>query len=255
MIRRCRRTGLAVLAALASVACTSATSDGSTSGTSRSILVFAASSLSESFSEIERDFEAANPGVDVEVNLGGSSRLREQILAGAPADVFISASEPVMAQLREAGEVENVAPIVATNTLQLAVPVGNPAAVDGLADLADDDLLVGVCAMGVPCGDLARELLAGADVEASIDTNEPDVRSLVTKLEAGELDAGLVYASDVASSNGALETVSIASSVATRYPIAVLAGSSNPDDARRFVDFVTSPAGQAILDGFGFGAP
>jgi molybdate transport system substrate-binding protein len=95
------------------------------------------------------------------------------------------------------------APVVfATNALTIAVPRDNPAGVDEIADLADASLLVGSCAVGVPCGDLGAEVFALAGVEPSIDTYEPDVRSLLTKIADGELDAGLVYTTDLTARAG-----------------------------------------------------
>ncbi len=230
---------------------TGSTDGGAVEGT---VVVFAAASLTDAFAEVESAFEAGHPGVDVVLNLAGSSALRVQILEGAPADVFASANETNMAQVVEAGQVDGAAKVFASNLLQIAVPAGNPAGVTGIDDLANPDLFIGVCTEGVPCGDLAREVLANAGVEASIDTNEPDVRALVTKIEAAELDAGIVYVTDVASSSGRVEGIAIADdvNVVATYPIAQLARSSNPTGAAAFVEFVLSEAGQAILRLFGF---
>ena len=142
------------------------------------VRVFAAASLTEAFGELAGAYEETNPSVTVELNVAGSSALREQILEGAPADVFASADEANMAELVEAGEVVGVPQTFATNRMAIGVPPGNPGAVGGLADLADDELLVGLCAQGVPCGDLARSVLGTAGVEASVDTNEPNVGAL-----------------------------------------------------------------------------
>ncbi|MFN3217849.1 MAG: molybdate ABC transporter substrate-binding protein [Acidimicrobiales bacterium] len=228
--------------------------DGEIGGT---VLVFAAASLTDAFDDIETAFEAEYPGVDVQLNLAGSSSLREQILEGAPADVFASANQSNMDQLIEAGEVGGDAPVFAANLLQIAVPAGNPAGVTGLEDFAREELLIGLCAEGVPCGDFAREALANAAVEASIDTNEPDVRALLTKIGADELDAGIVYVTDVTAADDLVEGVDIAEdvNVVAGYPIAPLDGAPNPDAAAAFVDFVLSEEGQAILVSYGFAAP
>lgn len=228
--------------------------DGEIGGT---VLVFAAASLTDAFADIETAFESEYPGVDVQLNLAGSSSLREQILEGAPADVFASANQSNMDQLIEAGEVDGDAPVFAANLLQIAVPAGNPAGVAGLEDFAREELLIGLCAEGVPCGDFAREALANAAVEASIDTNEPDVRALLTKIGADELDAGIVYVTDVTAADDLVEGVDIAEdvNVVASYPIAPLDGAPNPDAAAAFVDFVLSEEGQAILVSYGFAAP
>ncbi len=218
------------------------------------LLVSAAASLTDAFADVESAFEIANPGVDVLLNHGASSALREQILEGAPADVFASANTSNMNRLVEAGEVVGVAKIFSRNRLQIAVPAGNPGNVVGLQDFADEDLLIGLCAEGAPCGDFGRQALHNAGLTPSIDTDEPDVRALLTKLEAGELDAGIVYVTDVLSTAGAVEGIDIPDdfNVIAEYPIASLAEAPNPEAAAAFVDFVLGAEGQAILAGYGF---
>ena len=221
------------------------------------LLVSAAASLTDAFAEVEAVFEEENPDVDVVLNLGSSSALREQILEGAPADVFASANTSNMDQVAEAGELSGDAEIFATNSLQIAVPTGNPAEVTGLEDFAREELLIGLCAEDVPCGDFGRQALENAGVIPSIDTNEPDVRALLTKIEAGELDAGITYVTDVLSASGTVEGVDIPAevNVVAEYPIATLAGAPNPDAAAAWVEFVLSEEGQAILTGYGFTSP
>lgn len=220
------------------------------------ILVSAAASLTEAFGEMETEFEAANPGVDVVLNLGSSSSLREQIIEGAPADVFASANTSNMDQVVEAGEAEG-GEIFVSNLLQIAVPAGNPAGIVGLEDFANEDLLIGLCAEDVPCGDFGRQALENAGVTPAIDTNEPDVRALLTKVEAGELDAGITYVTDVLSTDGAVEGVDIPDefNVVAEYPIAALSNAPNPDAASAFVEYVLSDEGQAILASYGFLSP
>jgi molybdate transport system substrate-binding protein len=221
------------------------------------VVVSAAASLTAAFTEIEAAFESANPGVDVTLNLAGSSTLREQILEGAPADVFASANISNMDQVQTAGEVAGESEVFAKNLLQIAVPSGNPASVTGLEDFARPELLIGLCAEEVPCGDFARDSLAKAGVTPVIDTNEPDVRALLNKVEAGELDAGITYVTDVASTEGAVDGVDIpvSQNVIAEYPIAVLAHAPNPDAATAFVAFVLSDEGQTILTEYGFASP
>lgn len=220
------------------------------------LLVSSAASLTDAFAEVETAFEAANPNVDVILNLGGSSSLREQILGGAPADVFASANTTNMDQVVDGGEADGPE-IFVRNLLQIAVPAGNPAGISGLEDFANDALLIGLCAQDVPCGDFARTVLENAGVTAAIDTNEPDVRALLTKIELGELDAGITYVTDVASTGGAVEGVDIPDdvNVTAEYPIAALANAPNPDSAAAFVAFVLSDEGQAILNSYGFSSP
>lgn len=217
------------------------------------VLVSAAASLTDAFAEVEAAFEAANPEVDVVLNLGSSPSLREQILEGAPADVFASANTSNMDQVVEAAEAVDPE-IFVLNLLQIAVPAGNPAGITGLEDFANEDLLIGLCAKEVPCGSFGRQALEKAGVTPAIDTNEPDVRALLTKVEAGELDAGIVYLTDVLSTDGAVEGVEIPEefNVVAEYPIAALVNAPNPDTAAEFVEFVLSEEGQAILVSYGF---
>ncbi len=191
------------------------------------------------------------------LNLGSSSTLREQILEGAPADVFASANTSNVDQVVEAGENADDPEIFVTNSLQIAVPEGNPGGVTGLADFANEDLVIGLCAEEVPCGEFGREALANAGVTPSIDTDEPDVRALLTKVEAGEVDAGIVYVTDVMSTEGAVEGIDIPEedNVVAEYPIVALNGAPNPDGAAAFVEFVLSDEGQSILADFGFITP
>jgi molybdate transport system substrate-binding protein len=221
------------------------------------LTVFAAASLTDAFEELTTAFEAAHPGVEAQLNLAASSSLREQILAGAPADVFASASTSDMDQLAEAGAVSGEASLFTRNRITIAVPAGNPASVTGLEDFADPALLIGLCAEEVPCGRYGRQALEAAGVTPSLDSNEPDVRALLTKLEAGELDAGIVYVTDVAAAGGAVEAIPIpdAYAVEATYPIAVLAAAPNLGAAEEFVAFVLSAQGQEVLARFGFLAP
>jgi molybdate transport system substrate-binding protein len=221
------------------------------------LLVSAAASLTDAFAEMESAFEDANPDLDIVLNLGSSSALREQILEGAPADVFASANTSNMGQVAEAGEISGEAEIFVTNSLQIAVPTGNPAEVTGLEDFAREELLIGLCAEDVPCGDFGRQALAKAGVIPSVDTNEPDVRALLTKIGAGELDAGITYVTDVLSASGSVEGLDIPAevNVVAEYPIATLAGAPNPDAAAAWVEFVLSEEGQTILTSYGFTSP
>ena len=220
------------------------------------ITVFAAASLTDAFEEVGTAFEDSNPGVTVEFNFAASSALREQILAGAPADVFASANTSNMDQVVEGGAATDPESFV-ENQLQIAVPSGNPAGITGLTDFANSDLLLGLCAEEVPCGQFGREARTNAGVTPAIDTNEPDVRSVLTKVEAGELDAGIVYITDVLSAGDAVDRIDIPAeeNVIATYPIAALSDSGNAEAADAFVAFVLSDEGQAILGNYGFGAP
>jgi molybdate transport system substrate-binding protein len=223
---------------------------------SSEIVVFAAASLTDAFEEVADAFEDANPGTSVELNFAASSALREQIIEGAPADVFASANGSNMDAVVEAGEADG-SEVFVQNQLEIAVPAGNEAGVSGLDDFARDELFVGLCAEEVPCGEFGREALANAGVEPSIDTDEPDVRALLAKVESGDLDAGLVYRTDVLAAGDAVEGIEIPEddNVVAAYPIAVLGRSEVPDVAVAFVAFVLSAEGQAILASYGFDGP
>jgi molybdate transport system substrate-binding protein len=220
------------------------------------VTVFAAASLTDAFTEVGTAFESANPDVAVEFNFGASSALREQILAGAPADVFASANTSNMDQVVDAGAVSDPQDFV-TNQLEIAVPAGNESGVTGLDDFANPDLLIGLCAEEAPCGEFGREVLANAAVTPSVDTMEPDVRSLLTKVEAGDLDAGIVYVTDVIAAGDFVDGIDIPAddNVVATYPIAALTDAANPDVADAFVEFVRSHEGQDLLQSYGFGAP
>jgi molybdate transport system substrate-binding protein len=224
---------------------------------SGNITVYAAASLTEAFGEAADQFEEAHPGVRVELNLAASSALREQILAGAPADVFASANTSNMDQVVAADAVEGEPEIFARNELEIVVPAGNEPGVEGLEDFADADLLIGLCAEEVPCGQFGRQALANAGVTPSIDTNEADVRALLTKVQSGDLDAGLVYKTDVLAGGDEVEGVVVPDelNVVADYPIAPLSASASPDVAAAFVAFILSADGQDILASFGFESP
>lgn len=221
------------------------------------LVVSAAASLTDAFRAVEAAFEVSRLDVDVVLNLAGSSTLRVQILEGAPVDVYASADSANMARVVAADLTAGEPVVFARNRLRIVVPADNPGAVTDLADLAREELLVGLCAEEVPCGAHARRALRRADVEPAVDTWEPDVRALLTKVAEGELDAGIVYATDVASAGGAVEGLELPAGarVVARYPIAVLRDAPRPEAARAFVAFVLSAEGRSILRDHGFEVP
>lgn len=216
------------------------------------VVVSAASSLQAAFEEISFAFEHAHPDVGVVLNFGSSARLRTQILEGAPVDVYAAADSANMERVAAAGFVAVGPAVFARNRMTLGVPVGNPAGVRGVADLARDDLLVGLCAAAVPCGTLADRVLAAAGVQAAVDTREPDARALVTKIDAGELDVGLVYATDI---SGGVEGVAVDSDVAADYPVAVISSGEHRTTAESFVEFLLSAEARSVLVAHGFSVP
>lgn len=249
----------ALLAGCAGTGAPAASSDApspSASSLTGTLTISAAASLKKAFDELSVRFEAENPGVEVRpIAYDGSSTLATQIIEGAPVDVFASADEKNMQKVVDAALAASPS-LFATNTLTLVVPTGNPGGVTGLADLSKPDVDVVLCAAEVPCGAASTTLLANAGVEVSARSYEQNVTAVLTKVAAGEADAGLVYVTD-AKTSGDVETIATAGAdeVVNRYPIAALTGSSNPDAAAAFVRFVLSDAGRSVLDGLGFGTP
>lgn len=220
------------------------------------LTVAAAASLQGAFDEIARRFEADNPGIAVSpIIYDGSSTLATQIVEGAPVDVFASANDATMARVADAGLAVAPEPF-ASNTLVLVVPAGNPGGVTGLSDLASPDLAVVLCASEVPCGAASEALLRNAGVTVTPASFEQNVTAVVTKVAAGEADAGVVYATDAAG-RGDVDAIvpSGAGAVVNRYWIAPLADAGAPDAATAFVAYVRGPAGQRILATAGFGSP
>jgi molybdate transport system substrate-binding protein len=220
------------------------------------ITVFAAASLTESFTQLGKEFEAAHPGVKVRFNFGGSSSLAQQINQGAPADVFASASPTNMKQVSDTGSAAGQPVTFARNRLEIAVPKGNPAGVTGLADFGKAERKIALCAEQVPCGAAAIKVLQAAGVTPMPDTLEQDVKAALTKVRLGEVDAALVYRTDVRSAGDAVQGIEFAEAdkAINDYPIAVLAHAPNPAGAQAFVDFVRSDRGRAVLTSVGFGA-
>lgn len=221
------------------------------------IVVFAASSLTEGFTEIGAAFKVDNPDASVTFNFAGSGDLVTQIGQGAPADIFASADDSNMTKLTDAGESAGEPVSIAKNTMEIIVEKGNPKAVTGVADLAKSDLIVVLCADTVPCGKSAAAVLKNAGVTAAPKSLEDKVKGVVTKVTAGEADAGIVYVSDVKAAGDAAEGVEIPVdiNVINNYPMVVTKEATNTAGAQAFIDFVGSDAGQAILAKFGFLAP
>jgi molybdate transport system substrate-binding protein len=232
----------------------------------RTLIVFAAASLTGAFQEIGKDFEAANPGVMVSFNFAGSQILRTQLEQGASADIIASADHKNMDLLVADNLVaSNMFQDFVTNKLIVILPPGNPVDFRVLADLARPNLKLVLADSSVPAGNYARQLLStmsmdpfyGADfstrVLANVVSNETDVKQVVTKVELGEADAGIVYVSDAIATPD-LVTVSIPDkfNIIANYPIAILSNAPNPALAESFVTYVTSSSGQATFNKWGF---
>lgn len=221
------------------------------------LTVLAASSLTEAFTTLARDFEHDHPGTRVRLSFDSSATLAEQVDQGAPADVLATADEQTMRTVVSAGQVDGDPTVFATNHLVLALPSANPAHIRRFADLDRPGVEYVVCVRSAPCGTLAATLLKGAGIAAEPASEEVDVKAVLTKVRLGEADAGLVYASDVASAGSEVRQVDVPAGRATlnRYPVAALTDAAEPALARAWVRLVGSPTGRRVLAHDGFGRP
>ncbi len=220
-------------------------------GDDAALRVMAASSLTDAFDELASAFEATDVGaaVDIELIVAGSSRLATQLEEGAPGDVVATADQLTMARIVETGRVHAEPTVFASNTMVVALHPGS-VEIDDLADLTDPDILVAMCAEQVPCGALAQDVLAAGAVTLEPTTREPNVRSVLTRVALGEVDAGFVYTTDARAAGADVEVYvpPEANGLATAYPITTL---SDDPAALAFFDFVLTD-GQEILASYGF---
>jgi molybdate transport system substrate-binding protein len=242
--------------------CGSTDDDSSGSGgkdgkSGKTLFVFAAASLTETFTSLGKTFEAAHPGVRVKFNFGGSSALAQQITQGAPADVFAAASPATMKTVTDAKDAAGAPTTFVRNRLEIAVPPSNPGKVKALKDLANPKLKVVECAPEVPCGAAALKALAAAKLKVKPVSQEQDVKAALTKVQLNEADAALVYRTDVKSAAGKVTGIDFpeAAQAINDYPIATLAKAPQPTLAKDFVQLVLSPQGTSVLQRAGFESP
>ena len=247
----------ALAASLAGCGSGTNTTASSTSSPSGEITVFAAASLKAPFTQLAKDFEAANPGTRVKLSFAGSSDLVTQITQGAPADVFASADTKNMTKLADAKLLDGAATNFAANVLEIAVPPGNPASIASFADLAKADVKVVTCASQVPCGAATDTVEKASGITLSPVSEESSVTDVLGKVTSGEADAGLVYLTDVKGAGDKVKGIPFAESdkAVNTYPIATVGSSKNKALAAAFVAAVTSEAGKKVLGDAGFGAP
>jgi molybdate transport system substrate-binding protein len=221
-----------------------------------SLRVLAASSLTEAFAVEAQDFQAANGGVKVEFAFDASSNLARQVDNGGPGDALATADEQTMGAVVKAGHAATPPVVIARNELEIVVKAGNPQHVNGLADLARPDVKFALCAPQVPCGRLGAAALHKSGVDAKPVSLEEDVKAVVTKVALGEVDAGVVYSTDVRAAGPQLEGVPVAHAedgdLLAVYPVTVLTGSKHAAEARAWVEYLLSPAGQRVLRDHGF---
>ncbi|MBN1537638.1 MAG: molybdate ABC transporter substrate-binding protein [Anaerolineales bacterium] len=232
------------------------------------LTVFAAASLTESFTELGAQFEAANPHIKVVLSFAGSQQVAQQLIENAPADVFASANMKYMDAVIESGRVSpDSYQIFARNGLVVIYPKDNPGGMRTLSDLANSDLKLVLAAAEVPVGQYTENFLDKAvenpaygptfkdDVLKNVVSYEDNVKSVATKVSLGEADAGIVYLTDITAPVAEkVDSISIPEevNVIATYPIAPVADSAYPEEAQMFVDFVLSAEGQATLASFNF---
>lgn len=242
---------LALAAALAGCG-----SSDDTSG-DQSIIVFAAASLKNSFTDIGERFKTDNPGTSVEFNFAGSADLVTQLAQGASADVFASADTNNMAKAEQAELVDGKPVAFASNTLTTVTAPGNPMQIASFADLNKPGVSVVVCAAEVPCGSATERIGAATKIELEPVSEESSVTDVLNKVTSGQADAGVVYVTDALAAGDKVAAVNVveASVAVNTYPIAVLRDAQNPDLAKKFVDLVTGEYGQKALSEAGFAKP
>jgi molybdate transport system substrate-binding protein len=256
-----KRTSAAVLAAslaLAAAGCGDTGDDTSSGGGgSKTLTVFAAASLTETFTALGKTFEAAHPGVKVRFNFGGSDSLAQGIVQGAPADVFASASPATMKTVTDAGDADGTPRVFTRNRLVIAVPPKDPGKVAKLADLSRSGLKVVLCAPTVPCGAAAKKALAAAHITVRPASEESDVKAVLTKVGLDEADAGLVYRTDAKAAAGKVKAIEFPESAeaVNDYPIVEVKKAPQGALAEQFIQLVLGAQGRAALAGAGFEAP
>ncbi|GAA4819575.1 molybdate ABC transporter substrate-binding protein [Actinomycetospora corticicola] len=222
----------------------------------RTLTVSAAASLTSVYQQLGTEFQNANPGTTVKFNFGGSDSLAQQVVQGAPADVLATASSKTMNTAVQAGKIQGEPVIYATNSLQIAVAPNNPKGITDLASLNRPGIVSVVCAPAVPCGAAAEAAEKAAGVTLTPASEEQDVKGVLNRVQTGNADAGLVYVTDVKSTNGKVQGVSFpqasAQGAVQSYPIGVVTGSQNADLAQSWISFVRGEQGTAALQQAGF---
>jgi molybdate transport system substrate-binding protein len=267
-----KKTLLAVAvagAALVSTACsandTPAPTTGASSsfpapapaGSAQTLTVYAAASLTESFNVLEKEFEAAHPGVTVKLDYEGSQALVQKLINGAKVDVFASADQANMTKAVSGGVIDGQPTVFATNKLAIAVAKGNPKGIKTFADLAKAGLTVVTCAPAVPCGAAEQKVETSSGTKLHPASQEQDVKSVLAKVESGDADAGVVYVTDATSAADKVDKVDFpeSSGAINQYPIAVVKDAPQAALAKQFEDFVLGAQGKSELAKIGFGAP
>ena len=254
----------AALAAVAAAGCSSSGSPSSSTGTggaggastTGTITVFAAASLMGTFTQLGKQFDAAHPGDTVKFSFGPSSALATDITSGAPADVFASAAPANMDTVVSVGDASGPQDFV-KNTAEVAIPPNNPGNVSSVTDLSSSSVKVALCQPQVPCGVVAGKVFKNAGITVKPVTLQPDVKSVLTQVELGSVDAGVVYVTDVMAAGAKVKgiVIPVSDNASTLYPIATINSSKHKSVAQAFVAYVLSPTGQQVLSAAGFQKP
>ncbi|HEY0397611.1 MAG TPA: molybdate ABC transporter substrate-binding protein [Acidimicrobiia bacterium] len=248
--------GLAILGAACWDGKHEATNEAATTapvalGLAGNLTVLAAASLTDSFNDIGKAFEAANPPVHVKFSYDVSPALATQINSGATADVFASADDANMLKVTAAGNAPRPQTFV-RNVLEIVVRKGNPTGIQKLIDFNRANVVYVLCAVGAPCGTYGKQVLDRVGVTRAAASYEPNTERVVSKVTSGQADAGIVYVTDVKAAAADGVALPEDQNVVATYTIAILKQSPHPDLARAFVDYVLSPPGQATLAKYGF---
>ena len=218
------------------------------------LTVLAAASLTDVFKTAGAAYEKSHPGTKITFSFAGSQELVAQVAQGSPADALVTADTKSMDKVKADTGTPTV---IAKNRLVIATGEGNPHKIDELKDLADTKLKVVLAAPEVPAGKYSKKVLDGQKVTVKPVSQEPNVRAVLSKVELGEADAGLVYKTDAASAEDKVDAVEIpdAQNAIAEYPAATLKDSKNAEAAAAFVAWLSSPEGQKILQDAGFQKP
>ncbi|MFJ2703792.1 molybdate ABC transporter substrate-binding protein [Streptomyces sp. NPDC087428] len=259
-----RRTAAAILTAalLVPLAACGSDNDKKDSGAAASasgapkadLTVLAAASLTDVFKTAGAAYEKEHPGTRVTFSFAGSQQLAAQVKQGAPADALVTADTKTMDGLKSDTGTPTV---IAKNRLVIATGKGNPEKIENLKDLSDTKLKVVLAAPEVPVGRYSKQILDAQKIEVKPVSQELDVRSVLSKVELGEADAGLVYKTDAATATDKVDAVDIpdAQNAVASYPAATLKATKNSEAADAFVKWLSTPEAQKILAAAGFQQP
>ena len=252
--------GVLLAAVLAGAGCGGGDSplNGSSAPKGGTLNVFAAASLTEAFTQLAKTYEAAHPGWTVRLNFAGSDQLAAQIEQGVPADVYAAASPKYPEELQAKSLLGDTTDF-ATNSLILIVPPDNPAHLTSVEDLKNGAKLV-VGDPAVPVGSYTETVLGNlgiAESDLNIVSKEQDVKSVLSKVELGEADAGFVYVTDALSAGDKVKQLRLpaAAQATATYPIGIVSASTQTEAAHQWIDLVTGPDGQTVLRDLAFGPP